>query len=136
MVLEALTWRNRLATKDIADPCTLLTITHQHRDRLSDWKLHSARTGVRKDAARALHELVAMLDRGQRIDGMAIAPARLSGLIRRYVADPHASRPPADSGTATRGRSVVMPAGRRRCSPLCVPPCPVTHTTRSPAHRR
>ncbi len=43
-----------------------------------------------------------MLDRGQRTydDGLTIAPARLSDLIRRYVADPHATRPPADTGTA------------------------------------
>ncbi|QHG85522.1 hypothetical protein D1O33_26390 (plasmid) [Rhodococcus rhodochrous] len=99
VVLKAFAWRSRLSAKDIADLCTLLTITHEHRDRLSDWKLHTARTGARKDAARALHELVAMLDRGQRIDGLIIAPARLAGLIRRYVADPHATRPPADPGT-------------------------------------
>ncbi|AYA24358.1 hypothetical protein C6369_007520 [Rhodococcus rhodochrous] len=103
VVLEALAWRSRLAAKDIADLCTLLTIIHEHRDRLPDWKLHTARTGARKDAARALHELVAMLDRGQHIDGLTITPARLSGLIRRYVADPHATRPPAaDTGTAQR----------------------------------
>jgi len=100
VVLKALAWRSRLAAKDIADLCTLLTITHEHRDRFPDWKLHTARTGARKDAARALHELVAMLDRGQRIDGLTIAPARLSGLIRRYVADLNAARPPADTGAA------------------------------------
>ena len=100
VVLKALAWRSRLTAKDIADLCTLLTIIHEHRDRLPDWKLHTARTGARKDAARALHELVTILDRGQRIDGLTIAPARLSGLIRRYVVDPHATRPPADTGTA------------------------------------
>lgn len=51
--------------------------------RRSDWTLHTARTGARKDARRALHELVALLDRGQRIDGLTVAPARLSGFIRR-----------------------------------------------------
>ncbi|UTT50976.1 hypothetical protein [Rhodococcus gordoniae] len=100
VVLKALAWRSRLAAKDVADLCTLLSITHEHRDRLSEWKLHTARTGARKDAARALHELVTMLDRGQRIDGLTIAPARLSGLIRRYVVDPHTARPPSDTGTA------------------------------------
>lgn len=40
-----------------------------------------------------------MLDRGQRIDGLTITLARLAGLIRRYVADPHATRPLTDTGT-------------------------------------
>ncbi|MCD2114932.1 hypothetical protein LQ384_28015 [Rhodococcus rhodochrous] len=67
--------------------------------------MHSARTGARQDAAGALHELVAMLDRGQRIDGMAIAPARLSGLS------------PATSPTLTRADHLpiaapLRPAGR------------------------
>ncbi|MGV9718532.1 hypothetical protein [Rhodococcus pyridinivorans] len=51
-VLKALAWHSRLAAKDIADLCTLLPITHEHRDRLAEWKLHTARTGARKDAAR------------------------------------------------------------------------------------
>ncbi|SMG54937.1 hypothetical protein SAMN02745947_04485 [Rhodococcus rhodochrous J3] len=122
VVLKALAWRSRLAAKDVADLCTLLSITHEHRDRLSEWKLHTARTGARKDAARALHELVTMLDRGQRIDGLTITPARLSGLIRRYVADPHTPRPPTDTGTAqqiareTGGQEALLAALRAAAS--------------------
>lgn len=52
VVLKAFAWRSRLAAKDVADLCTLLSITHEHRDRLSDWTLHTARIGARKDAAR------------------------------------------------------------------------------------
>ena len=81
--------------------------------------LHTTRTGTHKDAARALHELVAMLDRGQRIDGLTITPARLSDLIRRYVADPRATPPPTSTGTAQQiaydpsGPKVLLSALRR-----------------------
>ncbi|KSZ55972.1 hypothetical protein Z045_25865 [Rhodococcus pyridinivorans KG-16] len=63
-VLEALAWRSRLAAKDIADLCTLLSITYEHRDRFPDWKLRTARTGAPRTQRGPLHELVAMFDRG------------------------------------------------------------------------
>ncbi|WP_137722810.1 hypothetical protein [Prescottella subtropica] len=88
VVLKALAWRSRLAAKDIADLCSLMAIVFEHRDTITGWRLDTVRKGSRGDAARALYELVAMIDRLHPIDGTTIAPARLAALIRRHVADP------------------------------------------------
>ncbi|MBC2592381.1 hypothetical protein [Rhodococcus aetherivorans] len=88
VVLEALAWRSRLAAKDVGDLCSLMTIVFEHRDRLAGWKLDTVRKGSRGDAARALYDLVSMIDRHQHIEGLTMLPARLAAMIRRYVADP------------------------------------------------
>lgn len=95
VVLKTLAWRSRRAAKDVADLCALMTIVHEHHGgTLTRWRLDTARTGARGDAARALYDLVAMLDRHRRVEGMTLAPARLAALIRRYVADPAAPANP------------------------------------------
>lgn len=93
VVLKALAWRSRLAAKDVGDLCALMTIVFEHRNDLAGWKLDTVRKGSRGDAARALYDLVAMIERHQQIEGLTMVPARLAALIRRYVADP--ATPPA-----------------------------------------
>lgn len=70
-----------------------MTIVFEHRNDLAGWKLDTVRKGSRGDAARALYDLVAMIDRHQHIQGLTMVPARLAALIRRYVTDP--TTPPA-----------------------------------------
>lgn len=60
---------------------------------LPSWVRVNRRRIFPQNAGRALYELVAMLDRGQRIDGLTIASACLFGLIRRYVAAPRNPAP-------------------------------------------
>ncbi|QIX53821.1 hypothetical protein [Rhodococcus sp. DMU1] len=48
----------------------LMAIVHERKPRLPGWKLGTARSGTRGDAARALYVLVAMIDRQQRIEGL------------------------------------------------------------------
>lgn len=63
-VLKALSWRSRLADKDISDLCSLMAIVHQHRRQLpGGWKLDEATQGPRLDAQRALRDLVNIIDR-------------------------------------------------------------------------
>ena len=109
VVLKALAWRSRLAAKDVGDLCSLMTIVFEHRDGLAGWKLDTARKGSRGDAARALYDLVAMIDRHQQVEGLTMVPARLAAMIRRYVADP--ATPPAPSPSGRSGASIR--AGRQ-----------------------
>ncbi|SNT25717.1 hypothetical protein [Rhodococcoides kyotonense] len=89
VVLKALAWRSRMADKDVSDLCSLMAITHEHKDQLQNgWKLDETAKGARLDAQRALHELLKMIDRQQRIPGMTMAAPRLGALIRRYVGSP------------------------------------------------
>ncbi|AOD24809.1 hypothetical protein IM25_23970 (plasmid) [Rhodococcus sp. p52] len=89
IVLKALAWRSRLASKDVTDLCALMAITHDHRQHFPEWKLDSARKGARGDAAQTLHDLASMVDRGRQRDGLTLPPGRFTALIRRYIADPN-----------------------------------------------
>lgn len=101
VVLKALAWRSRRAAKDVGDLCALMTIVFEHRNDLAGWKLDTVRKGSRGDAARALYDLVAMIERHQQIEGLTMVPARLAALIRRYVADP--ATPPAPGSLGPYG---------------------------------
>ncbi|WP_305091633.1 hypothetical protein [Prescottella sp. R16] len=110
VVLKALSWRSRLAAKDVTDLCTLLVIAHEHRGQLPGWRLDTPRRGARGDAARALYELVSMVDRRRLVDGLVVPAGRLSALIRRHVADPQAIRPEQRSSRATGGHDALLSA--------------------------
>lgn len=89
VVLKALAWQSRSADKDIGDLCSLLAIVHQHKDQLrTGWKLDQPRKGSRGDAARALHNLLKMIDRQQRIGGLTMAAPKLGALIRTHISEP------------------------------------------------
>ncbi|WP_229568850.1 hypothetical protein [Rhodococcus sp. RDE2] len=92
VVLKALSWRSRLAAKDVTDLCTLLVSAHEHREQLPGWRLDTPLRGSRGDAAGALYELAAMIDRRRQVEGLTISAERLSALIRTHVADPAARR--------------------------------------------
>ncbi|MFD9666727.1 hypothetical protein ACFWAY_34815 [Rhodococcus sp. NPDC059968] len=92
VVLKALAWHSRSAAKDVADLCSLMAIVHEHKVRLTGWKLGTAQSGTRGDAARALYVLVAMIDRQQRIDGLTMPAARLGALVRAHIREPVTGR--------------------------------------------
>ncbi|WP_433607057.1 hypothetical protein [Prescottella agglutinans] len=88
VVLKALAWNNRHAPRDVADLCSLFAIVHEHQLHKDRWKLTTAKGGTRLDTARALHSLVAMIDREQPIEGLTMPAPRLAALIRAYVGEP------------------------------------------------
>lgn len=88
VVLKALAWNNRHAPRDVADLCSLFAIVHEHQLHKDRWKLTTAKGGTRLDTSRALHSLVAMIDREQPIEGLTMPAPRLAALIRAYVGEP------------------------------------------------
>ncbi|MCX6470462.1 MAG: hypothetical protein NTW76_14265 [Corynebacteriales bacterium] len=89
LVLKALAWDVRMAKRDVSDVNTLLEIVAAHGSSLpAPWPLTDGRVrhGARKDAARALHRIAALNDRGN-LHGVS-NPARTAALIRRHVLNP------------------------------------------------
>ncbi|MFJ4029432.1 hypothetical protein ACIPWF_19135 [Paenarthrobacter sp. NPDC089989] len=92
LILKALAWKSRKADKDLADISTLMEIVHEHKDALNKWGYSEDRlaaTGSRKDAAAALHEIVAQAEarRIRAFKGLQSA-AKLSLLIRKHIPVP------------------------------------------------
>ncbi|MGI5221878.1 hypothetical protein [Nocardia sp. CA-290969] len=91
VVLKALAWRSRCADKDLTDLASLFEIVDAHRDDLCGWSMHrTSLMGTRLDAARALGQLLVILDRGKVSRGtlLGLPPARLAALIRKHVSRP------------------------------------------------
>ena len=90
LIMKALAWNARTAPKDLTDICSLLEITHAHRQSLGSWRLDDpTASGTRYDAAVALHRMVELVDRGQLTPAASpVKPARLAALIRQYVSAP------------------------------------------------
>ena len=83
LVLKALAWDVRMAERDISDINSLLEIVAAHNNSLAErWLMtdpDKARRGSRKDAARALYQLVERNERGL-LQGVS-NPARMAALI-------------------------------------------------------
>lgn len=87
IVLKTFAYQSRLATKDVVDLYNLLTVTNEHRDDISPWKLdEGVLTGSRGDAARILHRLADTAE--ARTPAAEVDGSRLAALIRTHIARP------------------------------------------------
>ena len=84
VVLKALAWDSRYASKDIEDLCSLIAMVHHHRENIV-WRLDQPCKGARGDAARVLRGLFDTANRGRRINGLRMPAARFGALIQRHV---------------------------------------------------
>lgn len=92
LILKALAWKSRTSDKDLADISSLMEIVQMHRDSLASWGFGDARLaamGQRQDAARVLHQLIQLADRGRikPLRGLA-SPARFAALLREHIPAP------------------------------------------------
>lgn len=92
LILKALAWTSREAEKDLTDISSLMEIIHLHKYQMDRWGFGDDRLvgrGDRRDAATALHRVVALAGRGLvKADKHRAAPARLAALIREHIPDP------------------------------------------------
>lgn len=89
LLLKVAAWKNRRSPKDITDIATLLEIRQVHPEL--PWSLAAPPLrGRRRDAARSLHELEALLGRRQAPFDLpgAVDRLRLRALIRQHIASP------------------------------------------------
>lgn len=88
LVIKALAYAGRRATKDIEDIHSLLEIVNAHGpDQIGGWKLDSLPLqGARLDAARALNSLADSARSNQGVQEARVTGASLALLIRKWVA--------------------------------------------------
>lgn len=93
LLLKAAGWKNRRSPKDVTDIATLLEIRHAHPE--IPWSLAAPLLrGRRRDAARALYELEALLGRRQTPPSFPahLDRPRLRALIKQHIAQSPTSR--------------------------------------------
>lgn len=87
VVLKAISYRSRLAAKDLTDLHNLLWIVDSREaDAIGGWRLNEPSTGARRDAQRALAGIATTLAARRARSEMDVRPELLSALIRTHVA--------------------------------------------------
>lgn len=87
VVLKALSYRSRLAQRDLVDLHNLLWVVEQHdADAIGGWSLSSAQDGARGDAQRSLGMITTELSSRSRRPYLEINAEELIALVRRHIA--------------------------------------------------